>query len=66
MPRASITGELRSASVLSPRLALITYICFCSGDLGYVDAEGFLYISDRAKDIIIRGGENSEPFSALF
>lgn len=29
-----------------------------SGDIGSVDHEGFLYIRDRAKDIIIRGGEN--------
>jgi acyl-CoA synthetase (AMP-forming)/AMP-acid ligase II len=29
-----------------------------SGDVGRVDAEGFLYIVDRAKDIVIRGGEN--------
>jgi hypothetical protein len=25
---------------------------WCSGDVGYVDDEGFLYISDRAKDIV--------------
>jgi len=31
---------------------------FKSGDLGLVDEEGFLFIKDRAKDIIIRGGEN--------
>jgi len=29
-----------------------------TGDLGYVDAEGFLFIVDRAKDMVIRGGEN--------
>lgn len=31
---------------------------FLTGDIGYMDEEGFIFIVDRAKDIIIRGGEN--------
>ena len=30
----------------------------CSGDIGRVDEEGFLYIEDRAKDMVLRAGEN--------
>ncbi|WP_107924693.1 class I adenylate-forming enzyme family protein [Lysinibacillus parviboronicapiens] len=32
-----------------------------SGDLGRFDEEGYLYIVDRKKDMIIRGGENIYP-----
>ncbi|MEM9651012.1 MAG: long-chain fatty acid--CoA ligase, partial [Actinomycetota bacterium] len=29
-----------------------------SGDLGTIDGDGFVYVSDRAKDMVLRGGEN--------
>jgi long-chain acyl-CoA synthetase len=29
-----------------------------SGDIGHVDDEGFIYVDDRLKDMVLRGGEN--------
>jgi len=34
---------------------------FHSGDIGYVDEEGFIFIVDRKKEMIIRGGFNVYP-----
>jgi len=34
---------------------------FTLGDIGYVDADGFLYLVDRAKDVIVTGGANVYP-----
>jgi long-chain acyl-CoA synthetase len=34
---------------------------FKTGDAGYRDAEGFLFLHDRVKDMIVTGGENVYP-----
>jgi acyl-CoA synthetase (AMP-forming)/AMP-acid ligase II len=34
---------------------------FPTRDAGYIDAEGYLFLSGRADDVIVRGGENISP-----
>jgi long-chain acyl-CoA synthetase len=53
---ANITGYWRNREATE---ALFTADGFArTGDVGYIDEDGYLFIIDRKKEIIIRGGEN--------
>ncbi|WP_033925837.1 class I adenylate-forming enzyme family protein [Sphingomonas sp. 35-24ZXX] len=50
-----VSGEYREKS------ALTADRWFPTRDAGYIDADGFLFLSGRADDVIVRGGENMSP-----
>jgi len=53
---ANIRGYWRDPAATAAAFTADLYLR--TGDVGYVDEDGYLFIVDRKKDIIIRGGEN--------
>lgn len=53
---ANIEGYWRNEAATKAAFTADGYVR--SGDIGYFDEDGYLFIVDRKKDIIIRGGEN--------
>ncbi|MDE2570860.1 MAG: AMP-binding protein [Sphingomonadales bacterium] len=50
-----VSGEYRERSALDAQG------WFPTRDAGYLDADGYLFLSGRADDVIVRGGENISP-----
>jgi acyl-CoA synthetase (AMP-forming)/AMP-acid ligase II len=53
---ANISGYWRNPAATEALFTADGYVR--SGDIGYLDGDGYLFIVDRKKEIIIRGGEN--------
>ena len=57
-------GYVTDPALGGPRVSREGIVCdgwLNTGDLGSVDADGFVYLTGRAKDLIIRGGHNIDP-----
>jgi acyl-coenzyme A synthetase/AMP-(fatty) acid ligase len=55
------TDEAKNAEILYPALTEGEGPWLRTGDLGRRDADGYVWITGRAKDVIIRGGHNIDP-----
>jgi len=61
---AVFAGYLTDPSLGGPRVSRESVVrdgWLNTGDLGSFDADGFVYLAGRAKDLIIRGGHNIDP-----
>ena len=61
---AVFAGYVSDPDLAGPRVSregIVRERWLSTGDFGSVDADGFVYLTGRAKDLIIRGGHNIDP-----
>jgi fatty-acyl-CoA synthase len=61
---AVFAGYVTDPQDVGPRVSRGDTVCggwLDTGDLGHVDADGYVYLTGRAKDLIIRAGHNIDP-----
>ncbi len=61
LPQETQAAMLRMPEALLSRGGYRTTRAFRTGDIGHVDADGYLYITGRKKEMLIVGGENVFP-----
>ena len=59
--RARVTGDFTYQNAPEKRAAMEKQGLITPGDIGYFDADGYLYLCDRKNDMIISGGANIYP-----
>ena len=58
-PASARTSPTSTRTTSGARSTATAYVTI--GDIGYLDADGFLYLSDRVRDMVISGGVNIYP-----
>lgn len=56
-----VRGEQVSGEYLGRDSSLNAEGWFCTNDGGWIDADGYLFVTGRIDDVIVRGGENLSP-----
>src|SRR5262249_55703329 len=59
LPSFSKTGTGGAQAVSKEQTKLPSFCWMHTGDGGYMDEDGYIYVVDRIKDMIITGGENA-------
>ena len=61
MKNKKLLTMVLAAAMVVGRITCLLYTSLYTGDMAEMDEDGFIYLVDRKKDVIISGGENLYP-----